>query len=116
MNNKMVSNLFTQAEDKATKTYEIKLDLTAQQISEILDDRLGQIIERERDDFDNLLSIAENVKPSNLSNDFCQLFTAELSSLISTLISTDSDSYEIINFQHRMLREIANSASAMKTG
>ncbi|MDH5425643.1 MAG: hypothetical protein OEY29_11670 [Gammaproteobacteria bacterium] len=115
MNSKKVSNLFTQADHSKARSYEIKLDLTAQQISEILDDRLGQIIERESDDFDNLLNLAEQVKPSNLSDAFCQLFATELSSLLTTLMSAESDSYEVINFQHRMLRAVAEAVSSTKT-
>lgn len=98
-----------------TKTYEVKLNLTAEQISEILDYRLGQKIELENGDIEELLNTAECIKSDKLSDEFCRYFTAELSPLVGQLISTGSDSYEVTNFQHRMLRTFADCATAKKT-
>jgi len=99
-----------QTSDDISKTYEIKLKLTREQISDILDYRLGQKIEHSNGDIEKYLPIAECIKSSNLSDEFCRFFANELTPLIQHLVSNDSDSYEITNFQHRMLRKITNCA------
>ena len=102
-------------EDNMTKTYEIKLSLTPAQISEILDYRLGQKIEHDHGNIESLLNTAECIKSSKLSDEFCRFFASELTPLVNNLISNESDSYEITNFQHRMLRKFANCAASKKT-
>ena len=108
------SSITNSAEDM-TKTYEVKLNLTAEQISEILDYRLGQKIEYEKGDLEELLNTAECIKSDKLSDEFCRYFTTELSPLVGQLISTGSDSYEVTNFQHRMLRKFADCAASKRT-
>lgn len=105
----------TDSAEAMTKTYEVKLNLTAEQISEILDYRLGQKIEHENGDFEELLNTAECIKPDNLNEEFCRFFTAELTPLVYQLISTGSDSYEVTNFQHRMLRKFSDCAATKRT-
>ena len=110
-NNASISNFIRpdlQTADDMSKTYEVKLNLTRQQISDILDYRLGQKIEHSNGDIEKYLPIAECIKSSNLSDEFCRYFANELAPLIQHLVSNDSDSYEITNFQHRMLRKITN--------
>jgi len=112
MNNKAtISSLIRsdlQPVEKMSKTYEIKLNLTREEISNILDYRLGQQIEHSSGDIEKYLTVAECIKSSNLSDEFCNYFASELTPLIQHLVSNDSDSYEITNFHHRMLRKFAN--------
>lgn len=115
MNTNVITKPFENTTKNMTKTYEVKLDLTAKQISDILDYRLGQKIEHENGDIEELLNTAENIKHDKLSDNFCRYFAAELSPLIDQLISSASDSYEITNFQHRMLRKFSNHATSKKT-
>ena len=97
-----------QTEDKMQKTYEIKLELTKNQISDILDACLGEKIENNNDDIEKYLHVAECIKSSNLSDEFCNYFATELNSVVKELIGSNSDSYEISNFHHRMLRKFSN--------
>ena len=112
MNNKITISSIIKSDlqpvEKMSETYEIKLNLTQEQISDILDYRLGQQIEHSSGDIEKYLTIAECIKSSNLSDEFCRYFTNELTPLIQQLVSNESDSYEIANFQHRMLRKFAN--------
>lgn len=114
-NDNVISNPFNKSEDIMNKTYDIKLSLTRQQISDILDYRLGQKIEHENGDMETLLNTAECIKSSKLSDEFCRFFATELTPLLSDLMSSSSDSYEIANFQHRMLRKFADCANSKKT-
>ena len=97
-----------QTADDVSETYEVKINLTREQISDILDHRLGQKIEHSNGNIEKYLPIAESIKSSNLSDEFCCHFVNELTPLIQHLVSNDSDSYEITNFHHRMLRKISN--------
>ena len=96
------------------ENYEIKLSLSKEQISQILDYRLGQQIEHNSEDIQQLLNVAECIKTSELSDNFCKYFAAELKPLLKELISKHSDSYEITNFQHRMLRKFSDCGQARK--
>jgi hypothetical protein len=97
------------------KTYELKLQLTTEQISEILDCRLGQKLEHAEDNIENLLKFAECIKPSNLNDQFCQHFIAELAPVVNKLIGCETDSYDMTNFHHSMLREFSNCADKKNT-
>lgn len=112
MNNRATISDFIRSDlhaaDDMSHTYEIKLKLTREEISNILDYRLGQKIEHSTKDIEKYLSIAECIKSSNLTDEFCRYFASELTPLIQQLVSNDSDSYEITNFQHRMLRKFSN--------
>jgi len=99
-----------QIDKKMQKTYELKLELTKNQISDILDSCLGEKIQNNGDDIEQFLHIAECIKSSNLSDEFCKFFTSELNTIVKDLVSSKSDSYEISNFQHRMLRKFSNCA------
>jgi len=101
-----------QVADDMSQTYEIKLNLTREEISDILDFRLGQKIEHSNENIEQYLNLAESIRSSNLSDEFCRYFASELTPLIRQLIGNDSDSYEITNFQHRMLRKFSNRAPA----
>jgi hypothetical protein len=114
MNNNVITSQFNSPIKDMTKTYEIKLNLTTEQISEILDSRLGQKIEFENDNIEELLNTAECIKSDKLSDQFCRYFTSELTPLLSKLVASDTDSYEITNFQHRMLRKFADCATKTK--
>lgn len=104
----------TDSVENMTKTYEVKLNLTAEQISEILDYRLGQKIEHENEDIEELLNTAECIKSDKLSDEFCRFFASELTPVVDELISTGSDSYEVTNFQHRMLRKFSDCAATKR--
>lgn len=103
-----------QSPGQMKKTYEIKLNLSAEEISAILDFSLGQKIEHSSDDIEHYLTIAENIKSDKLSDEFCRYFASELTPLVKELISDKSDSYQIANFQHRMLRKFSNIPAAKK--
>lgn len=87
------------------ETYDIKLSLSRDEISSILDSCLSRKIEHAGDDIEKYLDIAECIKSSNLSEEFCRYFSSELSQLLVQLVGHESDSYEVTNFQHRMLRK-----------
>lgn len=108
MNKNVINPSFNTTSDDFTKSYEINLQLTAEQISEILDYRLGEKIEHKGNDLRGLLNTAECIKPANLSDEFCRHFISELQPLLSQVISHNSDSYEMTNFQHNMLRKFAD--------
>jgi len=114
-NSNVISKSFTTGSNKMNKTYDIKLSLTVEQISQILDDRLGQKIEHSSENIETLLNTAECIKSNVLSDEFCQFFTTELTPLLNELIGSDSDSYEVTNFQHRMLRKFAACAESKKS-
>lgn len=95
------------------KTYDVKLKLTADEISQILDYCLVQKIERAGDDIAEYLSIAENIRSEKLSEEFCQYFAQELTPLLKDLISDKSDSYQMSNFQHRMLRKFSDNSTTL---
>lgn len=96
------------------KQYNITLSLSTNDISNILDFRLGEKMDQGEEDIDTYLNIAECIKSSELSDAFCKYFTNELRLSLKQLISYDTDSYEISNFQHRMLRKFANCRSTKK--
>lgn len=114
MNDNIITTPFNQPVDDSTKTYDITLRLTAEQISQILDYRLGQKIELDNDNIEELLNTAECIKSNKLSDKFCRFFTSELTPLLREVMGSGSDSYEITNFQHRMLRKFANCTSKAK--
>jgi len=114
-NNNVITKSFTTGNTKMNKTYDIKLSLTVEQISQILDDRLGQKIEHGSDNIETLLNTAECIKSTALSDEFCQFFASELTPVVMELISSDSDSYDMANFQHRMLRKFAACAKSKKS-
>lgn len=102
------------AENKSNmnQSYEIKLTLSRDEISSILDSCLGQKIEHAGDDIEKYLDLAECIKSSNLSEEFCRYFSSELSQLLVQLVGHESDSYEVTNFQHRMLRKFEHCKPA----
>ncbi|MDH5393235.1 MAG: hypothetical protein OEY11_08630 [Gammaproteobacteria bacterium] len=105
----------SQARESQAKNYDIKLTLTREQISNILDYHLLQKIEQHNGATEDCLTIAESIKASQLSEQFCRFFTAELSPLLNQLMQQDTDSYAITNFHHRMLRKIANNGFSKKS-
>jgi hypothetical protein len=94
--------------DNSATSYDIKLTITREDIGDILDHCLEQKISRNLEQADSLLKIAECIRTSNLSETFCQQFAAELGSVLQAIIGSATDSYEVTNFQHRMLRKFAS--------
>lgn len=89
-------------------SYDIHLTITREDISKILKHCLEQKISHQTDNTENVLKIAECIKTSQLSDDFCDQFSKELGAVLQKIIGTACDSYEVANFQHRMLRTFAN--------
>jgi len=103
-----------QSSHSMRKTYEIKLNLTADEISSILDFCLAQKIEHSSDDIEQYMNIAENIRSDKLSDEFCRYFANELTPVVKELVGNKSDSYLMSNFQHRMLRKFSHIKAVKK--